>query len=184
MKVFLISGKARSGKGEIARIIKKFYKKNCIELMFAKTIKQYAIDYFDWDGSDETKPRDFLQKVGTEIIRDKLNIPDFHACRVLEDIEILRSFFDVFVISDCRFPNELKLLKDKYGNDCFSIRVSRDFTNLDEYQQNHKSETALDNVSNWNLLIDNNGTKDDLEEKVVSFLKTLDRINVSEMEGV
>jgi len=182
LRVFLLSGKARSGKGTVANIIKKYYREKCIEMMFAKTIKQYAIDFMGWDGSDENKPRKFLQTIGTDVIRDKLNNPNFHWNRVAEDIDILKHYFDNFVISDCRFPNEADLSKEKFGEKCVLLRLERDWTNLTKEQQNHKSETALDNYENWDYVIKNNGSISELEEKITHILDSLDRISCSEME--
>ena len=74
IKVYLICGKARSGKDTIAAILKEKlennnYKVCTIQIM--RTLKGYLKDYFDWDGSEENKPRTLLQTMGTELIRKK-----------------------------------------------------------------------------------------------------------------
>lgn len=189
MKIYLLSGKARSGKGTIANIIKEYYGNKCIELMFAQTIKRYAKDYFGWDGSDETKPRELLQHMGTEVIRVKLNNPNFHLNRVHEDIDILKNYFDYFIISDCRFPNEANLSKNKFKDECVLIRVERDYTNLTENQQQHSSEMALDNYNKFDYIVENNKTIDDLKEKIIHIIeieenKIFQRISVDETECV
>lgn len=146
--IYIISGKARHGKDTTAQIIIN-NTKNCIKLAYADYIKLYVQRFFGWDGREETKNqyRELLQTMGTEVIRQKLNKPNFHVNRVIEDIEILSYYFDNFVISDCRFPNECDLMKEKFEDQVELIRVIRDNykSELTDEQQNHHSETALDN---------------------------------------
>ena len=82
-----------------------------------------------------------------------------------------------WIISDTRFPNELKAVKDRNG---VTIRITRpDFVEnaltgekfpVKVHRQEHESETALDN-SEFDYTIDNNGTIDDLRDKVEAILK-------------
>lgn len=156
-KIFEVSGKAESGKSYCTNLIKEYYKskgKVVIELLFAKSIKQYANDYFNWDGLEINKPRELLQVLGTNIIREKLNMMDFHVNRVCEDIQILSYFADVIIISDCRFPNEIEILKSKFNN-IKTIRMTRRnyISKLTQEQQEHISECALDNYKEWDYEI-------------------------------
>lgn len=172
MEIFLISGKARHGKDTIAQMILE--ETNGVVIPFAKTIKQYAKDYMGWDGTEETKPREFLQVIGTEVIREELNDPDFHARRVCEDIDVLKRFFDTFVIPDCRYPNELEYVKNHFyetGDAIVSIRVDRpNFDNgLTEEQKNHKSEISMDRYTDFDFNFVNNGL-DNLKEQVLDML--------------
>ena len=82
-----------------------------------------------------------------------------------------------WIISDTRFPNELQAVKDRGG---ITIRINRpDFVEntltgekfpVKVHRQEHDSETALDN-SEFDYTIDNNGTIDDLRDKVEAILK-------------
>ena len=170
MHIYLISGKARHGKDTIADII--LNNTNGAKIPLAKTIKQYAKDYFGWDGKEETKPREFLQRIGTEVIREDLNDPDFHVRRTCEDIRVLSKFFDVFIVPDCRYPNEIEGFIDCFGEDnVTSIRVTRpNFNNgMTEEQNNHKSEISLDNYKNFNYSISNT-SYDGLKSDVLDIL--------------
>lgn len=74
-KIFLIAGKARHGKDTVAQMIIEEYQKNNkkgLNLSLGSYIKMYAQKITDWDGNEETKPREVLQQLGTEIIRKKL----------------------------------------------------------------------------------------------------------------
>ena len=127
-KIWLFSAKARHGKDTACQYLKKLYvndNKKVAHDLYAKYIKGYAKDFFGWDGSEETKPRAFLQNIGTEIIRNRLNKPNFHVDRVCEDIEILSDYFDAFLISDVRFPNEIEKPRDKFGDNVVSVRIVR-----------------------------------------------------------
>lgn len=186
MNIILLSGKAGSGKDTVCEFIKEYYKDNMAHLLFAGTIKQYAKDFFNWDGREETKPREFLQKIGTDVIRNKLNNPNFHVNRVMEDIEILQYYFDNFVVTDARFPNEIERVKDKFSKNTYVIRINRDELRLKGQQALHESETALDDYSSFDFIIDNNSTLEDLRDNIFKILKKLDnkiiRCPVDEVE--
>ena len=66
MNLFLISGKAGSGKNEVALIIKESLDKTIIT-SFSKYIKLFALELTDWDGRDFDKPRQFLQEMGDKL---------------------------------------------------------------------------------------------------------------------
>lgn len=167
IKIIGISGKSGHGKDYSATIIKDVYEKMgykvCV-IPFATHIKQYAKTYFEWDGSDKTKPRDLLQSLGTDVIRDKLNKPDFHALRTIEDISILKEFFDIFIIPDVRFLNELNYLKDmrkdEYDVKLFRIQRIGYVSKLTDLQQSHLSETSLDEYTvEFDSIIYNDGSE-------------------------
>ena len=167
-KIFIISGKARSGKNEISKIIEKSYSnKKCITISFGYYIKDYAKRISDWDGSEETKPRDLLQRLGIELVRNKINKRLF-IDRILQDIEIFSYFYDIIVVSDVRLLDEITILKKIYPNST-SIRVVRNNyqNNLTEEQKNHLTEIDLDNYNDFDYIIEND---DKLEEKVIKIL--------------
>ena len=126
--IFLISGRARNGKGTVSNILKEEYEKrgfNVCEIQLMRTLKGYLKDYFNWDGKEETKPRKILQDIGTDIIREKMNKPYFHIDRLTEDIMVLSNFFDDFIIPDVRFPLEIEKIKEVYP-DAVSVQIIRD----------------------------------------------------------
>ena len=181
-KIFIISGKARSGKNEISKIsadslfgmieiskiIERYYSnKKCITISFGYYIKDYAKRISDWDGSEETKPRELLQHLGIELVRNKINKRLF-IDRILEDIEIFSYFYDIIVISDVRLLDEITILKENYP-DSISIRVVRNNyeNNLTEEQKNHLTETDLDNFNDFDYIVNND---DNLELKIIEIL--------------
>ena len=167
-KIFIISGKARSGKNEISKIIEKYYSnKKCITISFGYYIKDYAKRISDWDGSEETKPRELLQQLGIELVRNKINNRLF-INRILEDIEIFSYFYDIIIVNDARLVDEIEILKQIYS-DSVSIRVVRKNyeNNLTLEQKKHLTETDLDEFNDFDYIIEND---ENLELKVIETL--------------
>ena len=130
-------------------------------------------------------PRWVLQYWGTEVCRR-----GFHDNIWITSLENkLRNSKDNIVISDCRFPNEIKSIKDASG---IVIRVKRgpepawyqDAVNMNAGDRNmsyavssermkrtkiHASETAWVGT-NFDYELDNNGTIDDLFSQIKSII--------------
>ena len=178
--LYLICGKARSGKHEVNKFISNYleecdHKVCSIQLM--RTLKGYLKDYFDWDGSEETKPRELLQKFGTEIIREKLNMPLFHIDRLTEDINVLSAYFDTFIIDDVRFPLEIEELTKRF-KDVVVISVERDINTLTDEERKHITEVALDNYNEYDYVIDNNSSLEDLKKKIEIIVREVEKNEV------
>lgn len=164
MKIYLITGKAKSGKttfGNHLREHLKEYDLNPCVMQITKPLYHYAEDYFEWDSRRDEKPREFLQKFGIEIIRDKLNKKTFLLDRCYEDIEILKEFFDVFIITDLRFTEEVEYFKNKY-DDVVLIKIDRFHykSNLTNEQRKHITETEVDLIEDYDYLVENNTLAD------------------------
>ena len=172
--IYLISGKARHGKDTTAAMIKKYYEekdKKVINLQYSSYIKEYAKKISNWDGSEETKPRELLQQLGTEIIRTKIDSL-FFVDAIIKDMKVYSYFFDVIVVSDIRTPEEIDYPKNSFKN-AFSINVRRtNFDNgLTEEQKKHYTEIALDNYDKFDYIIMNDGNMEELNEKVRNILE-------------
>lgn len=180
MKVYLIGGKARNGKDTLANIMKEFYEENgekAAIMHIGNYIKHFAIDYFGWDGNDDTKPRTLLQHLGTDIIRQKMNKPLFFINRLKEDIEVLKNFFDIVIIADVRLPLEFEEIKKIYP-DAIKIHIQRPslVSELTNTEQKHITETALDDYNDYDFKIINN-TIEELKEKSENLIKEVENEN-------
>ena len=94
-KIYLISGKARHGKDTFSGYLKKAYENNgkkVIITQLAKYIKYYAREMTGWNLTEEDKPRELLQQLGTNVIREKLGKDDLFIKRMIDDIEIFSCF--------------------------------------------------------------------------------------------
>lgn len=125
-------------------------------------------------------PRLVLQQWGTEVGRRA-----FHDDIWIASVENkLRSIKDNIVISDCRFPNELKSIKRAGG---ITIRVNRGMKPVwydAALQYNHGNKNAYNILVehkvhasefssvglSYDFTIDNNGTVDELHKKVDSII--------------
>lgn len=177
MVIYVISGKARHGKDTVAMDIKEVYEGKglkVINLAYGSYIKEYAKKISDWDGNEETKPRELLQELGTEVIRKQID-NDFFVKRICEDILVYSHYFDVITISDARFPNELEWPKKKFDN-VVNVRVIREGYDsvLSEKEQKHLTEVALDGYNNYDYVIYNDGTLDDLKDKVSDLVRKVE----------
>lgn len=171
MKVVCISGKAQHGKDTTASIIKECLKQRGERVMvvhYADLLKYICRTFFDWDGNKDERGRHILQYVGTDVIRKKA--PDYWVDFVAGFLEIFDNEWDWVLIPDTRFPNEVDLMRTKFG--ATHIRVVRpDFASpLTTEQQNHPSEVALDEEFPDYYLM-NSGSLDDLRETVNTWIK-------------
>ena len=158
-KIFILSGKAKSGKNYVADVISDYYK-NSIQISYAYYLKQYVKKISNWDGSEETKPRDLLQSLGIDLIKkiDK----ELLIRRVMEDIKVYSYFFDVIVVTDARLKEEVDIPKKLFN--CITFRINGSDNNLTLEQKNHITETNLDDYK-FDYIINNidiNETKEEV----------------------
>jgi len=183
MEVVLLGHKARSGKDTLAEMLvtnDKF-----IRVGFADAIKDYCMQLFDLsvkqvygdlkEVPDERyeksshpvfkefyTPREILQKAAQDLKEIDENIWVRMACKKID------KFVDPkvrgVVIPDFRFPIEYQMVKNhciKKGYNFSAYRIDRENKQSISGSQ-HISETALDNFSQWDGIIKNNGTFEEL----------------------
>ena len=161
VKIFLLSGKARSGKETVSNMIKDYYSnKKVIDISFAGYLKEYAKKISNWDGSEATKARELLQQLGIELIKEKID-DELFIRRVLEDIEIYSYFFDVIIITDARLVHEFESIKEHFS-DVVTIKLERNNYNdyLTEEEKNHITEREISEYNNFDYIIENRGFQD------------------------
>ena len=173
-KIFLISGKAQAGKDTTANLIKNELEPKglkVINLQYSSYIKEYAKKISGWDGSEETKPRELLQVLGTDIIRKELG-DDFFVKKLVEDIKVYSFFYDIITISDVRLKIEIDIPRNKFDN-IYALRIVRpNFDNgLSEEEKAHPTEIDLDDYEKFDFILTNDGTIPDLGEKVSNMLE-------------
>ena len=175
MRVFLIAGKAGSGKSEVAKIIKDYYEKlkeKTVITEYSKYLKLYAKEMLDWDGNPKNKPRQFLQEMGL-FIRENLKQKDLLINRMKTDMTVYEHFFKNVIISDVRYPEEIISMKEKYPQ-AISISVVNETEDspLTIKQASHKTEHALDNYDGFDYVIHNN-FEQNLKNDVYEILEEL-----------
>ena len=111
-----------------------------------------------------------LQIYGTEIFRNRVDdnwwvkqVFD-RWCAYFSNKEILNG---AYIVTDVRFPNEINYFSQLMCP-LVTVRVNR--TDKDNVvNSEHFSEVALDEYANFDYVIDNNGTLEDLKKKAEEF---------------
>ncbi len=174
MKMFVIGGKAKTGKNTFGEYLREQLKdygyKPCV-MHITEPLYAFAKNYFEWDGNENTKPREFLQKMGIEIIQQKLGKKDFLLNRLYEDIEILSEFFDAFIITDARLIHEFESIKDKY-EEVVTIKLERKNyeDQMTDEERQHVTETELDQYEDFDFIIENR-VIDDLKTSAIEIVR-------------
>ena len=144
MRIFLVAGKAGSGKGEVAKLIKEYYiykLESCVITEYSKYLKNFVKELTDWDGNNRNKPRKELQEMG-----DKIRAVDekYFVNNMIDDLKVFETLVDNVVVADVRFPQEIEDIKLNFDN-VYSIYVENQFSesDLSIEEQSHKTETAL-----------------------------------------
>lgn len=176
-KIYLIAGKARTGKNTIAKNIKEYYEKKNQKVVlspYTKYLKKFIEEITNEKINEENKPRDLLQQISSKIIKQELGMPNFFINRQIEDLKIYSYFMDIVIIPDVRFPDEIDIIKNKFPN-VISIGVKRNnfISPLTKEEQKDITETLLDNYHNYDFEIENKN-KQDLKIKVLEIIEKVE----------
>ena len=160
----ILSGKSGSGKDMVAGFMKEElakHGKKALVIHFADALKWILREYFDWDGKKDEVGRTLLQTVGTDMVRAMH--PGYWTGIVVGFIQAMEPYsdFDVAIIPDARFDNEVNIALENLKN-CVSVRIER----------NHPSETSLDCFA-FDYVIHNDEGLDLLRDSAVTVLKDL-----------
>lgn len=171
-KIIILTGKAQSGKNLTANIIKKYSEKQnkkTVIISYAKYLKDYAKEIINWNGKESTKPREFLQQIGVELIKNQID-ENMLINRIKEDIKVYEYFYDVIIISDARFKDEIESIKTK---NTIVIKIEGKENKLTKEQKNHITETALDDYNKYDYIIENKTTKQKLKEQIENLMEEI-----------
>lgn len=174
--VFTFSGQAGSGKDLCAEMVKHYCKTIGLEpfsLAFADSLKMHCARNFGYDDSDKENGRHVLQEFGTKVREIE---KDYWARQVYIAIDAFRSMFDVFVITDARYENEMQLFPFNLCYPIINVYVKRDFpTALGDVEYTHESEAMAQNpdLSKFHYVIDNNGELENTYEQIVDMISDI-----------
>lgn len=175
--IFLVAGRARSGKGTVSKFIEEYYKKQnkkVINSPYTKYLKNYIEDITSEKITEDNKPRDLLQKISSELIKKELGKTNFFIDRQLEDLEIYSYFADIIIVPDVRFEEEINIIKNNFKN-VISIGVVRPNyqSDLTQEQLRDITEIALDNYNEYDFKIINDKTESELYDSVSKILESI-----------
>lgn len=171
IKALCISGKANSGKDYVAtKIIHKLEDNgfNCVRIAYADLLKYILKQFFDWNGEKDEYGRRLLQYVGTDRVREYNE--NYWVDFVKGILKMFSEEWDYAILTDCRFPNEIDLIKEDYDTVCIKIEREEEWSNvLTDEQNQHSSETSLNNYK-FDYTLFNDGT-DNIENEINKFLE-------------
>lgn len=190
VRIIALSGKKGCGKSIASEHINKIY--NCHKLSFATPLKNAISEIFDFrnnECSDVNKkevidyrwgisPRELMQKIGTEVFRDKikeilpnLNMPYnniwisnmYFRIKEIEEIHKYSIYkHNTYIIDDCRFEDEYNFIKNLGG---YVIRINRKevYSKLDT----HESEKGC----SFDFEVDNNTSIEDFKIRLDNLIR-------------
>ena len=159
-----MSGKARSGKGTAAEVILKKY--TGATFAFADDIKMIAYVYFGWHGGKDKLGRKLLQDIGTAGTNYNRDIWADKVVDRIQEWSLQSSDNQLAVVTDTRYPNEIQRIKHEFS-DVVTIRITRDSVE----KLKHPSETALDQWTDWDYLVENNGSLEEFQKKILEIME-------------
>ncbi len=179
-----ILGKKYNGKDTIAdHLVKKYgFKKiafadpvkDMCRLLFGFNERQLYGDLKEVvDSNWGVSPRTVMQYLGTDVFRRDINkiMPHIKEnfwinCVRTRYLNMLKEDPKVLlVISDVRFANEVDIIHELKGP---VFKVERDVVNSNDI---HESEKNIDLIKNYDYLISNNKSVQDLYDKIDSIIK-------------
>ena len=212
-KIIGFSGLAGSGKDTAADLLCSYDKSKYQKMSFGDAVKDVAAAAFGWPrdllqgGTSESRafrevpdefwskvlnkpftPRLALQLIGTECFRNTID-NNFWIYVVQNRIMSEQDKEKTFLVTDVRFPNEVKMIHDLGG---IVLRIKRgtlpnwyiDASNYNKQKAEgltvelpksleniHVSETALAGLNLEDFVITNNGTFDDLLKAVLNHVE-------------
>jgi len=172
--IVIINGSNNSGKDQFVEFFIKHYKYGAVNMSTIDKVKKIAIKHFGWDGKKDEKSRKFLANIKKNWA-DYNNGPFLYMVKKIKEKSLLldkknKKKFVFFI--HCREPEEIQKFKDVYGEDCLTLLLKRE--NRDDSKkvcENH-ADMGVDNY-NYDKIVYNNTTKEDLEMMVINFIKEL-----------
>ena len=153
--------------------------KKVLIIKYGDAVKWVLRDYFNWNGKKDEVGRTLLQHIGTDVVRAMH--PNFWTGIVVGLLQAFEPYndFDIAIVSDARFPNEVDIALQNLQN-CVAVRIERTNpdgsewinTALTEDQRKHPSETSLDCFA-FDYVIHNDEGLELLKESAITVLKDL-----------
>lgn len=179
--IIMISGKMHSGKGTFCTLLEEELNNrtdyNIIRCSLSDYIRKLVVDDFYYNGSQDSKEcRDFMAivyELGTKLY-------PYHKSRRVWERDILpnlKNGKNIVIIESFRERNDIDyfIKENTKWKKIKTIRINRTHKNYDmkdNHLSNHKSENDLDNYK-FDYYIENNGTIDDLKQKINYLIKEI-----------
>ena len=175
--LILICGNTGVGKTTAAKIITEKYNKykefalgNKVKELTFKLLKIFNVPISSIDDLYDTEKkkqyRYYLQNIATEAIRETLGRDIW--CNALYNIIKEEEYV---IVSDVRFMNEIEYFMNNFDK-VYIIKIVKNDIEI----MQHSSETEIAKLP-YNVLIDNNGTIEQLETKIINAVNAIEYYN-------
>ena len=172
LKIVVVNGRPGSGKTTFEYIIKKKMSAFCEMRSTVDLVKEIAIFYAGWDGNKDLKNRKFLSDL-KDLLTKFDNVPFNDIVRYKDIWESDMKRYGVInhphvLLVDSREPEEIQKFKDELG--AVAVLIRRTEVENEE-TSNHAVANVFDFDYDW--VIENNGSLEDLELRTLDFLDLL-----------
>ena len=186
--VITLTSVARGGKDTVADMIIDYCKehdKKVLSIAYADYLKAICKRNFGYDENDKEAGRHILQHFGTEVVKSKEK--EFWARVVFHTFDLLCDDYDVFLVPDARFEEELQLSPYNLFYPIINVFVHRTVDSpLGEAEKHHASEQMASDPdwSKFHAVVDNNGTLEETNAQVDELMENIfSRVFEEELEG-
>lgn len=160
--VIMFAGKAGAGKDTAASIVQEILP-NASCYAFAQKVKEIARDCYGWDGVKDEKGRRLLQDIGRT---GRAYDPQFW---VKDCIGRISQCSGLAIVTDLRFRNEMDSVKNAFpGTKVVLVRGRAADLGCNS---SDVSEHDLDGFSDFDYVLDNSGTIEELKSQIASMIE-------------
>lgn len=170
----IINGAPCSGKSTFVSLCKKFYE-DIFECSTVDLVKEIAVS-LGWDGTKDLKNRKFLSNL-KDILTEWKDIPYNDIIKRSEEHwnEFKTPNMMPITFVHCREPEEIQKFKDRLG--ALTVFVTRD--EIEKLQTSNYADAEVYNY-NYDYIVDNNGTLENLEITAERFVTEIINILLTE----
>ena len=169
MKIYILNGKAGSGKTTFFKLIEEKCHNYVYNYSTVDLVKKVAYGC-GWDGSKTPENRKFLSDL-KDLLTEWDDVP-YKDC--LKEIKRITSLADIYdmehddwaIFIDCREPKEIQKFVDRLG--AKTIFIDR---KIEDYNASNHADANVENFE-YDIVINNNGTLEDLAAVAMNFIKT------------
>lgn len=169
MKIYILNGKAGSGKTTFFKLIEEKCCNYVYNYSTVDLVKKVAYGC-GWNGEKTPENRKFLSDL-KDLLTEWDDVPYKDCLKEIKRITSLADIYDVehddwAIFIDCREPKEIQKFVDRLG--AKTIFIDR---KIEDYNASNHADANVENFE-YDIVINNNGTLEDLAAVAMNFIKT------------
>lgn len=169
MKIYILNGKAGSGKTTFFKLIEEKCHNYVYNYSTVDLVKKVAYGC-GWNGSKTPENRKFLSDL-KDLLTEWDDVPYKDCLKEIKRITSLADIYDIehddwAIFIDCREPKEIQKFVDRLG--AKTIFIDR---KIEDYNASNHADANVENFE-YDIVINNNGTLEDLAAVAMNFIKT------------